>query len=130
MKKLMLLVLLLSPIFLISQNSNRVFKDTVHVSELFTDEGKNMFSGNSIISDKTFCNGRMCIWWSVGNFDTLIYKSIFEGELFTGMTVNIKDKALLLSQVVKNTSVSSMTVNIRDKAPQPSQVATNMSVNS
>ena len=94
-KKLMLLVLLLYPIFLFSQNSNRVFKDTVHVSELFTDEGKNMFSGNSIISDKTFCNGRMCIWWSVGNFDTLIYKAIFEGELFTGVAENFENDTLV-----------------------------------
>ena len=95
MKKLMLLVLLLYPIFLFSQNSNRVFKDTVHVSELFTYEGENMFSVNSIISNKTFCNGRMCIWWSVGNFDTLIYKSIFERELFTGITENFVNDTLV-----------------------------------
>ena len=94
-KKIMLLVLLISPIFLFSQNSNRVFKDTVHVSELFTDEGKNMFSGNSIISDKTFCNGRMCIWLSVGNFDTLMYKAIFEGELFTGIAENFENDTLV-----------------------------------
>ena len=95
MKKLMLLVLLLYPIFLISQNSNIVFKDTVHVSELFTYEGENMFSVNSIISNKTFCNGRMCIWWSVGNFDTLIYKAIFEGELFTGVAENFENDTLV-----------------------------------
>jgi len=94
-KKIMLLVLLISPIFLFSQNSNRVLKDTVHVSELFTHEGENMFSGNSIISDKTFCNGRMCIWLSVGNFDTLMYKAIFEGELFTGIAENFENDTLV-----------------------------------
>ena len=94
-KTLMLLVLLLYPVFLFSQNSYKVFKDTVHVSELFTDGGKNMFTGNSIISDKTFCNGRICIWWGVDNLDTLMYKAIFEGELFTGIAENFEKDTLV-----------------------------------
>jgi hypothetical protein len=98
MKKSMLLVLLLSPILLFPQNmskENHQFKDTVDISELYTEDGKNMFSGNSIISEKTFCNGRMCVWWSVGNFDTLVYKALLNRELFTGIAENFENDTLV-----------------------------------
>ena len=94
MKKSMLLVLLLSPILLFSQNMSeeaQEFKDTVDVSELFTEHGKSMFSGTSIISDKTFCDGRMCIWYDIGYYDTLIFKATYEGELFTGIAQSFEN---------------------------------------
>ena len=98
MKKSMLLVLLLSPILLFSQNMSKEaqeFKDTVDVSELFTDHGKSLFSGNMILSEKTFCNGRMCVRFRVNDFDTLIFKAIYEGELFTGIAQNFENDTLV-----------------------------------
>ena len=95
MKKSMLLVLLLFPSFLFSKNPDPTFTDTIDVSELFTSQGKSLFSGNSIISEKTFCNGRMCIWWSVGNFDTLAYKALLNGDLFTGIAENFENDTLV-----------------------------------
>ena len=98
MKKSMLLVLLLSPILLFPQNrskENHQFKDTVDISGLYTLEGKNMFLGNSIISEKTFCNGKMCVWLSVGNFDTLVFKALLNNELFTGIAENFENDTLI-----------------------------------
>ena len=98
MKKSMLLVLLLSPILLFPQKMSeeaQEFKDTVEVSELFTEHGKSLFSGNMILSDKTFCNGRMCIRYNVSYFDTLIFKAIYEGKLFTGIAQNFEDDTLV-----------------------------------
>ena len=95
MKKSMLLVLLLFPSFLFSKNPDPTFADTIDVSELFTSQGKNLFSGNSIISEKTFCNGRMCIWWSIDNFDTLVYKALLNGDLFTGIAENFESDTLV-----------------------------------
>ena len=94
----MLLVILLSPILLFSQNSSREnhqFKDTVDVSELFTEHGKSLFSGNMILSEKTFCNGRIYVRFRVNDFDTLIFKAIYEGELFTGIAKNFKNDTLV-----------------------------------
>ena len=95
MKKSMLLVLLLFPSFLFSKNLNPTFTDTIDVSKLFTSQGKKFFSGNSILSEKTFCNGKMCIWWSVDNFDTLVYKALLNGELFTGIAENFENDTLV-----------------------------------
>ena len=98
MKKSMLLVLLLSPILLFPQNMSKEaqeFKDTVDVSELFTEHGKSLFSGNMILSEKTFCNGRICVRFRVNDFDTLIFKAIYEGELFTGIAQNFKNDTLV-----------------------------------
>ena len=98
MKKSMLLVLLLSPILLFPQKISKEvqeFKDTVDISELFTDRGKSLFSGNMILSEKTFCNGRMCVRWRVNDFDTLIFKAIYEGELFTGIAQNFENDTLV-----------------------------------
>jgi len=98
MKKSMILVLLLSPILLFPQNMNREdqkFKDTVDVSELFTEYGKSLFSGNMILSEKTFCQGRICVRFRVNDFDTLIFKAIYEGELFTGIAQNFKNDTLV-----------------------------------
>ena len=94
MKKSMLLVLLLSPILLFSQNMSeeaQEFKDTVDVSELFTEHGKSLFSGNMILSEKTFCNGRICVRFRVNDFDTLIFKATYEGELFTGIAQSFEN---------------------------------------
>ena len=91
----MLLVLLLFPSFLFSKNLNPTFTDTIDVSKLFTSQGKKFFSGNSILSEKTFCNGKMCIWWSVDNFDTLVYKALLNGELFTGIAENFENDTLV-----------------------------------
>ena len=98
MKKYMLLVLLLSPILLFPQNMSKEvqeFKDTVDVSELFTEHGKSLFSGNMILSEKTFCNGRMCVRCRVNDFDTLIFKAVYEGELFTGIAQNFENDTLV-----------------------------------
>ena len=98
MKKSMLLVLLLSPILLFPQKMSKEaqeFKDTVDVSELFTSQGKSLFSGNMLLSDKTFCNGRMCIRYNVSYFDTLIFKAIYEEKLFTGIAQNFENDTLV-----------------------------------
>ena len=98
MKKSILLVLLLSPILLFPNqisNEGYAFKDTVHVSELFTVHGKSFFSGNSILSDKTFCDGRVCVWYAVSFFDTLIFKATHEGILFTGIAQNFENDTLV-----------------------------------
>ena len=98
MKKSMLLVLLLSPILLFPQKMSKEaqeFKDTVDVSELFSEHGKSLFSGNMILSNKTFCNGRMCIRYNVSYFDTLIFKAIYEGKLFTGIADNFENDTLV-----------------------------------
>jgi antitoxin component YwqK of YwqJK toxin-antitoxin module len=98
MKKSILLVLLLSPVLLFSQNiskEDQEFKDTVHVSELFTERGKSLFSENMILSEKTFCNGRMCVRYNVRYFDTLIFRAIYEGELFTGIAQNFENDTLV-----------------------------------
>ena len=110
MKKSMLLVLLLSPILLFPQNMSKEaqeFKDTVDVSELFTENGKSLFSGKTtyssgytsrgdmILSEKTLCNGRICIWYRINDFDTLVFKAIYEGELFTGIAQNFKNDTLV-----------------------------------
>ena len=94
----MLLVLLLSPVLLFSQNiskESQAFKDTVDVSELFTDHGKSLFSGNMFISEKTFCDGRICIWYNVSYFDTLIFRAIYEGELFTGIAQSFENDTIV-----------------------------------
>ena len=98
MKKSMLLVLLLSSILLFPQKMSKEiqqFIDTVDIFELYTVDGKNMFSGNSIISDKTFCNSRMCVWLSVGDFDTLVYKALLNRDFFTGIAENFENETLL-----------------------------------
>ena len=98
MKKSMLLVLLLSPILLFPQKTSKEvqeLKDTVDVSELFTEGGKSLFSGNMILSEKTFCNGRMCVRFRVNDFDTLIFKAVYEGELFTGIAQNFENDTLV-----------------------------------
>jgi len=94
----MLLVLLLSPILLFPQKTSKEvqeFKDTVDVSELFTESGKSLFSGNMILSEKTFCNGRMCVRYNVSYFDTLIFRAIYEGEFFTGIAQNFENDTLV-----------------------------------
>ena len=98
MKKSMLLVLPLSPILLFPKKMSeeaQEFKDAIDVSELFTEHGKSLFSGNMILSDKTFCNGRMCIRYNVSYFDTLIFKAIYEGKLFTGIAQNFENDTLV-----------------------------------
>ena len=93
-----MLVLLLPQILLFPQNiikENHHFKDTVDVSALNNVDGKNLFLGNSMISEKTFCNGRMCVWWSVCDFDTLVYKALLNRELFTGIAENFENDTLV-----------------------------------
>jgi hypothetical protein len=48
-----------------------------------------------ILSNNTFCNGRMCIRYNVSYFDTLIFKAIYEGKLFTGIAENFENDTLV-----------------------------------
>ncbi|MBC8474674.1 MAG: hypothetical protein O2781_02370 [Bacteroidetes bacterium] len=100
MKKSMLLVLLLSPILLFPQKRSKEsqeYKDTVDVSELFTEDGRSLFSGDMMLSEQTFCNGRMCVRFPVDNFDTLIFKAVYEENFFTGIAENYENDTLVAS---------------------------------
>ena len=88
-----ILILLISPILLLSQNvsNDKVFLDTVDVSVLLTENEERMFNGNSIIS----INSGYRIWFDIGNYDTLPCKAIYEGKLFTGIGEDFKNDTLV-----------------------------------
>jgi len=90
MKELRKIIIVLLTFFSLNLSA----QDTINAAELFTIDGKTMFSENFIVSNKMFCRD-MCFWVSITTFDTLPYKAWYNNELFTGVAENFENDTLV-----------------------------------